>query len=153
VPFSNWRLKCIVFASFVYVRFQILTAVKMSMLDCWVVTPRRLQGRYQRFGGIYCHHLQDSMFLRRTGIYLQATQRHNTEYKLVHWSVVAHSAWMIRRSLHSFITSLFLTCIVSLITHLPYNTVDSITQNTVLRSNSLIVARIKNSLCYCGPKR
>jgi hypothetical protein len=42
-----------------YVRLEVLTAVKMSMLFFWVVTPCGLVGRY-------------SMFLRNFGIYLQA---------------------------------------------------------------------------------
>jgi hypothetical protein len=52
------------------------------MLIFWVVKPCGLVGRYQRFGGTYCLHLQrwnhfspkdrDSMFLRNVGIYLQA---------------------------------------------------------------------------------
>jgi hypothetical protein len=38
--------------------FEVLTAVKMSLLFFWVVAPRVLVGRYQRFGGTYCVHLQ-----------------------------------------------------------------------------------------------
>jgi hypothetical protein len=41
-----------------YVRFEVLTVVKMTMLFFWVVTPCRLVGRYQRFGGTCCLHLQ-----------------------------------------------------------------------------------------------
>jgi hypothetical protein len=39
-------------------RFEVLTAVKMSMLVLWVVTPFRLAGRYRRFGETYCLHLK-----------------------------------------------------------------------------------------------
>jgi hypothetical protein len=39
-------------------RFEVLTAVKMLMLVFWIVTPCGLVGRYQRFGGTYCLHLQ-----------------------------------------------------------------------------------------------
>jgi hypothetical protein len=41
-----------------YMRFDVLTAVRMSMLLLWVVTPCELVGRYQRFGETYCLHLQ-----------------------------------------------------------------------------------------------
>jgi hypothetical protein len=39
-------------------RFEVLPAVKMSMLVFWVVKPYGLVGRDQRFGGTYCLHLQ-----------------------------------------------------------------------------------------------
>jgi hypothetical protein len=39
-------------------RFEVLTALKMSILVKWVVTPCGLVGRYQRFGGTYCLHRQ-----------------------------------------------------------------------------------------------
>jgi hypothetical protein len=35
-------------------RFEVLTAVKTSMLVLWVVTPCVLVGRYWRFGEMYC---------------------------------------------------------------------------------------------------
>jgi hypothetical protein len=41
-----------------YVSFEVLTAVKLSMLF-WVVVLCELVGRYQRFGGTYIVHLQD----------------------------------------------------------------------------------------------
>jgi hypothetical protein len=41
-----------------YMRSEVLTTVKMSILVFWVVTPCGLIGRYQRFGGIYYLHLQ-----------------------------------------------------------------------------------------------
>jgi hypothetical protein len=41
-----------------YVKSEVLTAVKMSMLFFWVITPCGLASRYQRFGGTYCVHLQ-----------------------------------------------------------------------------------------------
>jgi hypothetical protein len=39
-------------------RFEVLTAVKKSMLVFWVVTPCGIVVKYQRFGGTYCPHLQ-----------------------------------------------------------------------------------------------
>jgi hypothetical protein len=39
-------------------RFEILTAVKMSMMVFWVVTTYGLTGAYQCFEGAYCPHLQ-----------------------------------------------------------------------------------------------
>jgi hypothetical protein len=39
-------------------RFEVLRAVKISMLVFWVVMPCGLVGRYQRFGGKYCFILQ-----------------------------------------------------------------------------------------------
>jgi hypothetical protein len=63
---------------------EVLTAVKMSTLSFWVVTPCGLVCRYQRFGATYCLHLQgwshfsvfspedgDSMLLRNVGIYIR----------------------------------------------------------------------------------
>jgi hypothetical protein len=41
-----------------YTRFEVFTAVKMLMLFFWVITSCGLVGRYQRFGGTYCLHLQ-----------------------------------------------------------------------------------------------
>jgi hypothetical protein len=38
-------------------RFEVLPAVKVSMLIFWVVMPCGLTGRYQRFEGTYCLHL------------------------------------------------------------------------------------------------
>lgn len=35
-----------------------LTAIKMSILVFWIVTPCRPVRRFQSFGGSYCHHLQ-----------------------------------------------------------------------------------------------
>jgi hypothetical protein len=43
-------------------RFNILTAVKISMLVFWVVTPCGLVGRYHRFRGTYCLSLQPTIF-------------------------------------------------------------------------------------------
>jgi hypothetical protein len=37
---------------------EVLTAVKMSLLGFRIVMPCGLVGRYQRFGGKYCLHLQ-----------------------------------------------------------------------------------------------
>jgi hypothetical protein len=55
-------------------RFEVLMAVKMSMLVSWVVTPYGLVGRYQRLGGTYCLHLQkmDTIYFFETLVaYLQ----------------------------------------------------------------------------------
>jgi hypothetical protein len=40
----------------IYMRFEVLTAVRMTMF--WVVAPCRLVGRYQRLGETHCLHLQ-----------------------------------------------------------------------------------------------
>jgi hypothetical protein len=48
----------IIFPKTAFIIFEVLTAVKTSMLVFWLVTPNRLAGKYQRFGGIYCLHLQ-----------------------------------------------------------------------------------------------
>jgi hypothetical protein len=44
---------------------------KMSMLVFWVAKPCALIGRYPRFGGTYCLHLQGWSFLKNIDIYLQ----------------------------------------------------------------------------------
>jgi hypothetical protein len=49
----------------------VLTAVKMTMLVLWVVTPSGFLGRYQRFGGTYCIHLQVHRFSLVTTAVLQ----------------------------------------------------------------------------------
>jgi hypothetical protein len=76
--------------------FGVLVAMKMPMSVCRVVMQCGLVGRYQRFGEIYCFHLQccgwmygrvsgdgDSMFLRNCGIYVQVhvviTQKNNID--------------------------------------------------------------------------
>jgi hypothetical protein len=43
-------------------RFQVVTAVKMSISVFWIVTPGGLVGKYQLFGGTYCLHLQALCF-------------------------------------------------------------------------------------------
>jgi hypothetical protein len=40
-------------------RTEVLMAVKTLILIFWVVTPCKLLGRYQHFGGIYCLYPQD----------------------------------------------------------------------------------------------
>jgi hypothetical protein len=40
------------------VKFEVLMAVRMTVLFFWVVTPCGLINRYRRFGGTYCLHLQ-----------------------------------------------------------------------------------------------
>jgi hypothetical protein len=57
-----------------YFRFEVLTAVKMSMLIFWVVPPCGLVNRYLHFGGTYCLFSPEeggSVFLRNFGGYLQ----------------------------------------------------------------------------------
>jgi hypothetical protein len=49
--------------SYKNMRFEVLIAVKMSMLVFWVVMPCEFVGRYQRF--------RPSMFLQNVGIFLQ----------------------------------------------------------------------------------
>jgi hypothetical protein len=54
----------------IYERFEVFTAVKMTILFSWVIMPCRLTGRYNRFGKkTYCLHIQPwgSMFLRKVG--------------------------------------------------------------------------------------
>jgi hypothetical protein len=55
---------------------ELLLVMKLSLLVFWVVMPCGLAGRYKRFGGIYCLHLQSMMEAvcsseRNVGIYLQ----------------------------------------------------------------------------------
>jgi hypothetical protein len=50
-----------------FVRYEVLTAVRMSMLFSWIMTPCRLVGRYQRF---FSPEDGDSIFLRNV-IYLR----------------------------------------------------------------------------------
>jgi hypothetical protein len=45
--------------------FEALTAVWMSMLVLWVVTPSGLVGGYQSFGGTFCLNLQSFQPKRR----------------------------------------------------------------------------------------
>jgi hypothetical protein len=90
------------------VRSEVLTALKMTMLFFWVVTPCGLVGRYQHFGETYCLHFQDrpehgdSMFNRNFGIYLRvhaAPQPRRTVSPIV-------SDWhIIPRLFHDFIFS------------------------------------------------
>jgi hypothetical protein len=69
--FTQWRnrsvVECILLLSFrcclqkkkeANMRFEVLAAVKMSMLFLWVVTPCRLLVRYHRVGETHCLHLQ-----------------------------------------------------------------------------------------------
>jgi hypothetical protein len=45
-------------SSLTYLRFEVLTAVKITMLVFCDATPCGLVGGYQGFGGTYCLHLQ-----------------------------------------------------------------------------------------------
>jgi hypothetical protein len=68
-------------------RYKVHTAMKMSMLVLWVVTPCELVGRYQCLAGTYCLFSPEdggSIFLRNIGICLQnphgvTTQKSNIE--------------------------------------------------------------------------
>jgi hypothetical protein len=73
--------------------FEVLTAVKMSMFVFWVATPRWLVGGYQRFGGTYCLHLQDTSTLKTkascsfetlVSVY-RSTRRYNPEDQHRQW--------------------------------------------------------------------
>jgi hypothetical protein len=57
----------------IFMRFELLSAVKMLMLVFWVVTPCGLVRRYHRFGGTYTSGPEDGgrMFLRNIGVYLK----------------------------------------------------------------------------------
>jgi hypothetical protein len=41
-----------------YLRFNVLTVMKMAIMVFWVVTPCSFVGGYQRFRGTYRLHLQ-----------------------------------------------------------------------------------------------
>jgi hypothetical protein len=49
------------------VRFDVLTAVRMTMSFSWVLTPCRLVGRYQRFGETYCLHIKAEVAMLENG--------------------------------------------------------------------------------------
>jgi hypothetical protein len=51
-----------------YVRYEVLTAVKMLMLVTWFVKSYGLVGRHQSFEEKYCRHLHSQ---RAVGIYVQ----------------------------------------------------------------------------------
>jgi hypothetical protein len=55
----------------VFERFEVFTAVRMSILAVWVVTPCWLVGRYPVDG--------DSMFLRNAGLYLRVHKASQTQ--------------------------------------------------------------------------
>jgi hypothetical protein len=65
-----------------YARFEVLTAVKMSMLF-WVVTLGGHVGRYQRFEETYCLHLQlcrwRLCYSETSLCTCKSTQHHNPE--------------------------------------------------------------------------
>jgi hypothetical protein len=44
-------------------RFEVLVAVKMSVLVFWLVTPCGFVGRYQHFGETYCLHLPTQYYI------------------------------------------------------------------------------------------
>jgi hypothetical protein len=43
-------------------RFGVITAVKMSLMVFWAVTPCGIVDRYRRFGGTYCLQLQGKTY-------------------------------------------------------------------------------------------
>jgi hypothetical protein len=71
--------------SYNYVRFEALTAVKMSMLVFWVVTPCGLVGRYstnvseEYTASIFRVEDGGIMFLRNVGTTYKFTRRYNPE--------------------------------------------------------------------------
>jgi hypothetical protein len=66
-------------------RYEVKTAVKMSMLAFWAVTPRTLVGRYQRFGDTHFSSEDgSSIFLRNVCISLQVHTMLQPEDQLVH---------------------------------------------------------------------
>jgi hypothetical protein len=65
-----------------FVRFDVLTAVRMTMLF-WVVTPYRHVGGYQRFGETYCLHLQGRHFYLQANTASQPRRTTSSIIKLV----------------------------------------------------------------------
>jgi hypothetical protein len=59
---------------------EVLTAVKMSLLVFWVVTPCGLAGRYQRFEGSYSLKME-TMCSSETLVSTESTRRYNPEDK------------------------------------------------------------------------
>jgi hypothetical protein len=55
--------------------FEILTAAKMSMLFFWVSTLCTFVGRYQGFYGIYCFHLQVTIWRPKINILSAMSQK------------------------------------------------------------------------------
>jgi hypothetical protein len=51
--------------------FEVLTAVKISIVVFWVVTPCSLVGGYQLLGGTYRLHIQYEVLIREGGNHLQ----------------------------------------------------------------------------------
>jgi hypothetical protein len=58
-------------------RFEVLTAVKISIMVFWVVTPCGLAGTYHRFGGTYCPEDGCSMFVQSLIFNYKSARRHN----------------------------------------------------------------------------
>jgi hypothetical protein len=61
-------------------RSEVLTAVKMSMLVFWVVTPCGLVNGYQRFGGTYRLHLHQEpvISLCHSQSYIEVSETENS---------------------------------------------------------------------------
>jgi hypothetical protein len=81
------------------VRSEVLTAVKVSSLAFWVVTPCGLVGRYQRFGGTYCRHHQDEVLVSTC----KSTWRYNSEDQ--------HRQGFGNSEFHTFVVTLMKTLI------------------------------------------
>jgi hypothetical protein len=48
--------------------FEVVTVLEMSMFFFWAVTLCGLLGRYQRFGGAHCLHLQETSALNMEAV-------------------------------------------------------------------------------------
>jgi hypothetical protein len=55
------------FANITWVRFEVPAAMDKKIMVYWYTTPCSLIDRYQRFGGICCLHLQDSIKMKLAG--------------------------------------------------------------------------------------
>jgi hypothetical protein len=62
---------------FFFMRFEVLTAVKMTMLFLWVVMSYRLVGRYQRFGETALN--METVCFSETLVSTYESTRHNPE--------------------------------------------------------------------------
>jgi hypothetical protein len=111
------------------VTFEVLTAVKMTMLLFWVVTPCRLEGMYKRFRGLKMEKVSVSETLVST---YEPTLRHSPEHRekkrkdypgwdskrnlSVHVANGNSYAFFYRRK-HSIIHGLHLICILQQLPH------------------------------------
>jgi hypothetical protein len=68
-----------------YLRYKVLMAAKMSVLVFWVVKPCGLAGRYHRFGGTYCLHLQGWRRCLPTSPHGVTTHKTNIDTTILIW--------------------------------------------------------------------